>query len=106
MSARPPLRWTVGHERFSLRIEVADQGGRWLERAKPAGQRHLGLTIVREVASAWGIEGDGSGHRTVWFELRPVSAPLSSGVSLNGTHHEIVRWREVGSPCDRESVAN
>jgi serine/threonine-protein kinase RsbW len=56
-----------------LHIEVEDQGGRWLERAKPEGQRHLGLTIVRELASAWGIESHGSERRGVWFELRPVS---------------------------------
>lgn len=57
-----------------LHVEVEDQGGRWLERAKPEGQRHLGLTIVRELASAWGIDSDGSDYRCVWFELRPVSA--------------------------------
>lgn len=61
-----------------LRIEVADQGGRWVERTKPEGQRHLGLMIVRELASAWGIEGDGLDHRTVWFELRPRRAAAPS----------------------------
>lgn len=57
-----------------LHVEVEDQGGRWLERAKPEGQRHLGLTIVRELASAWGIHGDGTDSRSVWFELRPAGA--------------------------------
>jgi serine/threonine-protein kinase RsbW len=76
-SRRAGGRFTISaelHRDGSLRIEVEDQGGRWLERAKPEGQRHLGLTVVRALASAWGIEGDGSNHRSVWFELRPVSA--------------------------------
>ena len=74
-------RFTVSaqlHGDGVLRIEVEDQGGRWVERTKPEGQRHLGLMIVRELASAWGIEGDGLDHRTVWFELRPPRAAVPS----------------------------
>jgi serine/threonine-protein kinase RsbW len=69
-------RFTVSAERYGdgcVRIEVEDQGGRWTERTKPEGQQHLGLAIVSQLASAWGIEGDGAHRRTVWFELRPVS---------------------------------
>jgi anti-sigma regulatory factor (Ser/Thr protein kinase) len=55
-----------------LRIEVQDQGGRWIERPKAEGQGHLGLKIVSQLASAWGIHGDGLRSRTVWFELRSV----------------------------------
>jgi anti-sigma regulatory factor (Ser/Thr protein kinase) len=76
-SRRAGGRFTISAELYRdgcLRIEVEDQGGRWLEQAKPEGQRHLGLTIVRALASAWGIEGDGSNRRSVWFELRPVRA--------------------------------
>lgn len=65
-------RFTVSAERYSdgrLRVEVQDQGGRWIERAKPEGQQHLGLLVVGRLASAWGIEGDGFRHRMVWFEL-------------------------------------
>lgn len=38
--------------------------------------------IVRQLASAWGIDGDGSGCRRVWFELRPigVGCPLRDGL--------------------------
>jgi two-component sensor histidine kinase len=74
-------RFTVSaqlHGDGALRIEVEDQGGRWVERAKPEGQRHLGLMIVRELASAWGVEGDGLDCRRVWFELRPSSAAVPS----------------------------
>jgi anti-sigma regulatory factor (Ser/Thr protein kinase) len=77
----PGGRFTVGVKRYSeghIRIEVHDEGGRWIERAKPKGQRHLGLTIVGRLASAWGIEGDGFRHRTVWFELRPAAAAEDS----------------------------
>jgi anti-sigma regulatory factor (Ser/Thr protein kinase) len=64
-----------------LRIEVQDQGGRWIERPKAEGQRHLGLMIVSQLASAWGIQGDGLHSRTVWFELRPVPALASQDLA-------------------------
>jgi anti-sigma regulatory factor (Ser/Thr protein kinase) len=64
------------HDDGCVRIEVEDEGGRWIVRPKPEGQSHLGLMIVRELASAWGIEGDGSDRRVVWFELRPAAAAL------------------------------
>ena len=70
-------RVTVRAEQCSdglLRIEVQDQGGRWIERPKAEGQRHLGLMIVSQLASAWGIQGDGQHSRTVWFELRASRA--------------------------------
>ena len=70
-------RFTVAAERYSdgrFRIKVLDQGGRWIERPKPAGQQHLGLMIVSRLASAWGIHGDAPHGRTVWFELRPAPA--------------------------------
>lgn len=77
-NSRKPGGWIiVSAELYGdgcLHVEVEDQGGRWLERAKPEGQRHLGLTIVRELASAWGVESEGSDYRSVWFELRSVSA--------------------------------
>ena len=76
-SRRVGGRFTVSAQRTGdghLRIEVEDQGGRWMERAKPDGQQHLGLMVVRRLASAWGIESDGCHHRMVWFELRPVPA--------------------------------
>ena len=82
-SRRVRGQFSVGAERYGdghLRIEVEDQGGRWMERAKAEGQ-HLGLLIVSQLASAWGIEGDGYQHRTVWFELRPVPASPPSAAS-------------------------
>lgn len=69
-------QFTVSAERYRdghLRVEVQDEGGRWMERAKAEGQ-HLGLLLVRRLSSAWGIESDGYYRRTVWFELCPVLA--------------------------------
>ncbi|HEX6520421.1 MAG TPA: ATP-binding protein [Streptosporangiaceae bacterium] len=74
-SCRVGGRFTVRaefHGDGCVHIEVEDQGGRWMERAKPEGQSHLGLMVVRQLASAWGIDGDGSGCRRVWFELHPT----------------------------------
>ena len=76
-SRRVGGRFTVSAQRTGdghLRIQVEDQGGRWVERAKTEGQQHLGLMVVSRLASAWGIETDGCHHRMVWFELRPVPA--------------------------------
>jgi hypothetical protein len=49
---------------------VEDQGGAWLDRAHSDGRRH-GLDILRSLAGAdnWGISGDGSATRLVWFCL-------------------------------------
>lgn len=74
-------RFTVGIERYGdgrFRIRVLDEGGQWIERKKE-GHEHLGLVIVRRLASAWGIDGDGPHGRTVWFELRtaPISPPAA-----------------------------
>jgi anti-sigma regulatory factor (Ser/Thr protein kinase) len=75
-------QFTVSAERYRdghLRVEVQDEGGRWMERAKAEGQ-HLGLLIVSRLSSAWGIESDGYHRGAVWFELCPVpaSSPLAA----------------------------
>jgi serine/threonine-protein kinase RsbW len=80
-SRRVGGRFTVSAHRTGddhLRIEVEDQGGRWMERAKPEGQQHLGLMVVSQLASAWGTETYDCHHRMVWFELRPVPASLQA----------------------------
>jgi anti-sigma regulatory factor (Ser/Thr protein kinase) len=58
----------VHHRSADMRIEVADQGGRWLPGDTSDGLHGRGLVIVGSVARVWGITGDDSG-RTVWFEL-------------------------------------
>ncbi len=59
-----------------VRVEVADEGGRWgseqasddLSQDDPADQRGRGLSIVACLAIDWGIGGDESG-RTAWCVL-------------------------------------
>jgi anti-sigma regulatory factor (Ser/Thr protein kinase) len=51
-----------------LRVEVQDDGGPWQPPTTSDGLRGRGLAIVAALAR-WGITGDGTGRRTVWFEL-------------------------------------
>jgi len=62
------LTVTVFHRSGDVRIEVADQGGRWPTATAGDGVHGRGLVIVGSLARAWGVTGDDSG-RTVWFEL-------------------------------------
>ncbi len=52
-----------------LRVEVEDEGGPWEYRPEPDGQRGRGLVIVGGLSSDWSISGNGTGTRTVWFEI-------------------------------------
>jgi anti-sigma regulatory factor (Ser/Thr protein kinase) len=52
----------------SVRVEVADEGGRWGHERDGDGQSGRGLLIVGELASRWGRD-DGDAGRTVWFEI-------------------------------------
>lgn len=59
-----------------LRVEVEDEGGPW--RYQPGwddqpgrGDQHgRGLVIVDGLSSDWAVSGNGTGARTVWFEIR------------------------------------
>jgi anti-sigma regulatory factor (Ser/Thr protein kinase) len=73
------IRASVRH-RNRVRVEVEDQGGPWINPACTDGQHGRGLFIVSQLASDWGISGDGRGGWTVWFE---IACPLS-GCSVNG----------------------
>jgi anti-sigma regulatory factor (Ser/Thr protein kinase) len=56
----------------SVRVEVADAGGRWARPGLAGGATDgntlggRGLRIVEVLAVAWGVKGDETG-RTVWF---------------------------------------
>lgn len=52
-----------------LLVEVEDQGGPWLPRDHPGGQRGRGLHIVGQLADTWHITGDGTTTRTVSFRM-------------------------------------
>ena len=51
------------------RIEVHDQGGPWTPGRDGDGQSGRGLLVVGQLATAWGISGDGVSARVVWFEI-------------------------------------
>lgn len=76
------IRASVRH-RDHVRVEVKDQGGPWAQPACTDGQHGRGLFIVSQLASDWGISGDGRAGWTVWFEIacplsaRPVRRPLA-----------------------------
>ena len=60
-----------------VRIEVHDAGGPWNEQAYGDGRPH-GLSVVRELAAAWGRHGDGLTGWTVWACLSWL-APQQAG---------------------------
>ena len=74
-------RFTVNVERYAeghVRVEIEDQGGPWIQRAKPEGQQSLGLQIVDQLAREWGIKDTSDSTRTVWFEVGPVRSPAQA----------------------------
>jgi serine/threonine-protein kinase RsbW len=52
-----------------VRVEVEDQGGPWIRPSFADDQHGRGLLIVSQLASDWGISGDGHTGWTVWFEM-------------------------------------
>lgn len=54
-----------------LLISVTDAGSKLEPRLRPsdAGGGHLGLFLIRELSSAWGVERDEGGTTRVWCEL-------------------------------------
>src|SRR5216683_5643374 len=69
-SGRPGGQFTVRaevYDRDYVHLEVEDQGGPWLERTR-SGERGHGLTIVRAIADAWGIDGGAEGW-VVWVRI-------------------------------------
>jgi serine/threonine-protein kinase RsbW len=70
-SGRPGGQFTVRVEmnENSLRIEVRDEGGSWQAAGAPDEQHGRGLSIVRQLARAWGRDGDSETGWRVWYEL-------------------------------------
>jgi hypothetical protein len=52
-----------------LRVEVEDEGGPWESQHELDGQGGRGLVVVDGLSSDWSVSGDGTGARTVWFEI-------------------------------------
>ncbi len=53
----------------SLRVEVRDEGGSWHAAGAPDEQHGRGLSIVSQLARAWGRDGDSETGWRVWYEL-------------------------------------
>jgi anti-sigma regulatory factor (Ser/Thr protein kinase) len=66
-----------------VRVEVFDQNTRlpYFAVAPPDAYSGRGLMLLRELASAWGVESHSDDGKTIWFELelpdqhQPVRAP-------------------------------
>lgn len=72
-SGQPGGHFTVRiemNENF-FRVEVRDDGGSWhgADSAAPDSQHGRGLTIVSQLARAWGRDGDSETGWTVWYEF-------------------------------------
>jgi anti-sigma regulatory factor (Ser/Thr protein kinase) len=52
-----------------LHIEVEDEGGAWGHLHDRGDHSGRGLIIVEELADDWSIVGNGTGSRTVWFQI-------------------------------------
>jgi anti-sigma regulatory factor (Ser/Thr protein kinase) len=62
--------------RNRIRLAVADPGSTLLPRVTEStegGPRRLGLPLVEQLSSSWGVARDGSGVTRVWSEL-PLTA--------------------------------
>jgi anti-sigma regulatory factor (Ser/Thr protein kinase) len=70
-SARPGGAFTVRARLWPglLRVEAEDEGAPWAHGHHDDGQSGRGLLIVSQLATAWGISGNGATSRTVWFEM-------------------------------------
>ncbi len=66
------VRASIRHD-GRIRVEVEDRGGSWTRSADPGGHHGRGLLIVSQLASDWGIDGDGERGRIVWFETASLS---------------------------------
>jgi hypothetical protein len=70
-SARPGGAFTARvlvYDSRRVRIEVADEGGPWVERVHDDDWPH-GLAIIASLAARSGVHGDASVGRTSWAEL-------------------------------------
>jgi len=59
----------VQRSRGHLRVEVRDQGGRWVYPAPTDERGGRGLLIVGGLARDWGRTGDERSGWTIWFEM-------------------------------------
>lgn len=78
LHARSDFEVTVVHFGKRVRVEVFDQNTRlpYFAVAPPDAYSGRGLMLLRELASAWGVDSHSDVGKTIWFEL---DLPKSNG---------------------------
>ena len=90
LHARSDFEVTIIRSQQRVRVEVFDQNTRLpsFAIAPPDAYSGRGLIILRELASAWGVESHSDVGKTIWFEL---DVPDSGGLDRRaGTADRVV----------------
>ncbi|HET9060261.1 MAG TPA: ATP-binding protein [Acidimicrobiales bacterium] len=71
LHARSDFEVSVSHRSGRVRVEVFDQNTRLpsFAVAPPDAYSGRGLMLLRELATAWGVESHSDVGKTIWFEL-------------------------------------
>ncbi len=81
LHARSDFEVTVIKSRERVRVEVFDQNTRLpsFAAAPPDAYSGRGLVILRELATAWGVESHSDVGKTIWFEVAVAVQPEQLG---------------------------
>jgi anti-sigma regulatory factor (Ser/Thr protein kinase) len=81
LHARSDFEVTVIRADQRVRVEVFDQNTRLpsFAVAPPDAYSGRGLMLLRELASAWGVESHSDSGKTIWFELELPRSCVSNG---------------------------
>jgi anti-sigma regulatory factor (Ser/Thr protein kinase) len=77
LHARSDFEVTVIRSHERVRVEVFDQNTRLpsFAAAPPDAYSGRGLVILRELATAWGVESHSDVGKTIWFEVAMAAQP-------------------------------
>jgi anti-sigma regulatory factor (Ser/Thr protein kinase) len=83
LHARSDFEVTIIRSDRRVRVEVFDQNTRLpsFAVAPPDAYSGRGLMLLRELASAWGVESHSDSGKTIWFELELPPASASNGAA-------------------------
>ena len=84
LHARSDFEVTVIRSHERVRVEVFDQNTRLpsFAAAPPDAYSGRGLVILRELATAWGVESHSDVGKTIWFEVAMAAQPeLPAGLA-------------------------
>ncbi|HUB70227.1 MAG TPA: ATP-binding protein [Acidimicrobiales bacterium] len=83
LHARSDFEVTVVRSGPRLRVEVYDQNTRLpsFAVAPPDAYSGRGLMLLRELATAWGVESHSDSGKTIWFELELPADRIHEGSS-------------------------